>query len=65
MPSIKDGPSSRLFWPLPLEGGRLLSELTGVSEEMSAARQHAPSGECVSWGIPFTVDQFKESSFAF
>jgi hypothetical protein len=46
-----------LFWPLHLKGGLPLSELTGLSEEMSAARQHAPGGECVSWGIPFTIEQ--------
>jgi hypothetical protein len=27
----------------------------GVSPEMAAAVQHAPQGECVGWGIPFTV----------
>jgi len=57
MSTVKDGPSSRLFRPLPLEGGLPLSELTGLSDEMSAARQDAPSGECVSWGIPFTIDK--------
>jgi len=57
MSTVKDGPSSRLFRPLPLEGGLPLSELTGLSDEMSTARQHAPSGECVSWGIPFTIEQ--------
>jgi len=65
MSAIQDGPSSHLFWPLPLKGGLPLSELTagksqglaGLSDEMSAARQHAPGGECVSWGIPFKIDQ--------
>ncbi len=56
MPSIIDGPSSRFFWPLPFEGGIPLSELAGISKEMSAALPHAPGGECVSWGIPFTIE---------
>ncbi len=56
MSTVKDGPRSRLFWPLHFEGGSPLSELAGLSEEMSAARQHAPGGECVSWGIPFTIE---------
>ena len=57
MPSIKDGPSSDLFSPLPFEGTVALSALPGVgiSEEMSAALEHAPSGACVSWGIPFEI----------
>jgi len=57
MPTINDGPSSRFFWPLHLESGRLLSELACLSDEMSAALQYAPSGECVAWGIPFTIEQ--------
>ncbi|MBN1890064.1 MAG: CehA/McbA family metallohydrolase [Thermoflexales bacterium] len=55
MSSIKDGPSSRFFWPLPFEGGVSPSELSGISEKMTAALPHAPGGECVSWGIPFTI----------
>jgi hypothetical protein len=50
-------PSSRFFWPLPFEGGVSPSELSGISEEMSAALPHAPGGECVSWGIPFTIER--------
>jgi hypothetical protein len=57
MSTVQDGPCSHLFQPLPFEGGLLLSELTGVSEEMSAALQHAPSGDCVSWGIPFKIEK--------
>ncbi len=57
MSSIKDGPSSRFFWPLPFEGGLSPSELSGISEKMTAALPSAPSGECVSWGIPFTIER--------
>jgi hypothetical protein len=29
----------------------------GISEEMRAALEHAPSGACVSWGIPYEIGQ--------
>jgi len=29
----------------------------GISEEMGAALEHAPSGACVSWGIPYEIGQ--------
>lgn len=57
MPTIKDGPISHLFWSLRLEGGLVLSASAGLPKDMSAAVQHAPSGECVSWGIPFTIGE--------
>ncbi len=58
MPSVKDGPSTSLFVPLLLKGNVALSKLTsvGISDEMSAALEHAPSGDCVCWGIPFQVE---------
>jgi hypothetical protein len=28
----------------------------GVSDEMAAALEHAPTGACVSWGIPFEIE---------
>jgi hypothetical protein len=57
MPSVKDGPSSNLFAPLSLKGNVALSRLTdiGISDEMSAALEHTPSGDCVGWGIPFDI----------
>jgi hypothetical protein len=57
MPSVKDGPSSNLFAPLLLKGNVALSRLTdiGISDEMSAALEHAPGGDCVGWGIPFDI----------
>jgi hypothetical protein len=58
MPAFKDGPVSALFTPLHFEGNTTLSQVAGagVSEEMAKAVEHAPSGECVGWGIPFVID---------
>ncbi len=57
MPSMKDGPSSPRFRPVPFQGNTILSRLSdiGVSNEMSQAAEHAPSGQCVGWGIPFDI----------
>ena len=57
MPSTRDGPSTDLFRPLPFRGNVALSELAdmGVSTEMAAALEHAPSDACVSWGIHFEI----------
>ncbi len=52
-----DGPKSPLFTPLSFTGNVPLLKLTGVeiSDEMSAALAHAPSGMCTAWGIPFEI----------
>jgi len=64
MSAIHDGPASPHFTPLTLEGNANLSRLAGsremdtpfgMSSDMSAALAHAPSGACVSWGIPFEI----------
>jgi hypothetical protein len=57
MPSIKDGPSSSSFKPVSFKGNMALSGLRdfGVSGEMAQAAEHAPSGQCVGWGIPFEI----------
>jgi len=57
MPSVWDGPSSDLFTPLPFRGNVALSQVAGmgISAGMAAALEHAPSGACVCWGIPFEV----------
>jgi hypothetical protein len=66
MSAIHDGPCSAYFRPLPLKGNAGLSTLAaagtpaapfGISDEMSAALEHAPGGAGVSWGIPFEIDQ--------
>ncbi len=57
MNTMKDGPSSSLFKPLLFKGNVSLSGLKdfGVSDEMAKALENAPSGQCVSWGIPFEI----------
>ncbi len=57
MPSVQDGPASSLFAPLKLKGNVPLSKLADVriSDEMLVALEHAPSGACVAWGIPFDI----------
>jgi len=64
--AIHDGPCSPHFTPLPLKGNANLSTLAGagttampfgMTSEMSAALGHAPSGTCVSWGIPFEIGE--------
>ena len=58
MPSVKDGPASTRFTPLAIRGNATLGDLVdaNISEEMREASEHAPSGDCVCWGIPFRID---------
>jgi len=53
-----DGPASPLFSPIPLAANGTLEELAGpmFSEQLRESLLHAPSGDCVCWGIPFRVD---------
>ncbi len=53
MTVIVDGPSSPLFTPLTLAGNVLPGELPGVTKELAQSIRHAPTGNCVHWGIPF------------
>lgn len=57
MPSIQDGPISSHFVPLSIRGNVSLSDLSnmGISNEMVSASEHAPSGDCIAWGIPFEI----------
>ena len=57
MPRIADGPNTTLIAPLALtiKGGVRTVPLGMVSAEMAEAAPHAPSGSCVSWGIPFSI----------
>lgn len=59
MPSVKDGPYSSNFRPLPIKGNNTFSSLSEavISKEMKEALEHAPSEYCVSWGIPFQIDK--------
>jgi hypothetical protein len=58
MPGTRDGPQSTSFSSLPLQGNIPISELVnvGITNEMSASLEHAPSGACISWGIPFEIE---------
>ncbi len=53
----QDGPRSPHFTPLTLKGNIKLPDLAGIplSEGMSSAREQAPRGSGVSWGIPFEI----------
>jgi hypothetical protein len=57
MHNMKDGPGSSYFLPVRFKGNATLSALRdfGVSDEMSQATEHAPTGQCVGWGIPFEI----------
>jgi len=57
MPGIADGPSTSLFAPLKLSIKKGLRKVPAeaLSEEMAAVAARAPSGSCVSWGIPFEI----------
>jgi hypothetical protein len=58
MPTVVDGPSTSNFQPLRLNGNIRLADipkLRSLSKHMRGAADHAPSGACVGWGIPFRV----------
>ena len=59
MTKIQDGPRSPHFTPLTFKGNATLPDLAGVhlSERMAAAREQAPCGSGVSWGIPFEIGE--------
>ena len=53
----QERPSSSLFTPLAFKGNSPLCKLAdrGISNAMSAASVHAPTGKRVAWGIPFEI----------
>jgi hypothetical protein len=57
--SVKDGPVSSRFSPIPLAGNSEFEGLAGagLSEEMAAVIPEAPRGELACWGIPFQVER--------
>lgn len=60
MPAIADGPRSSLFDVVLLKTGLPASKVKAplVSDAMAkAVARHAPSGDCVGWGIPFRVNR--------
>ena len=52
-----DGPCTSSFSPVPLKGNVTFGKLSqaALSPEMAAAVEHAPRGDAVAWGIPFSV----------
>ena len=57
MSSQTDGPASLLFTPIPVTSPTSFKRLAkhGISEAMADAVAAAPTGQCVGWGIPFTI----------
>ncbi|MGC9468438.1 MAG: CehA/McbA family metallohydrolase [Anaerolineae bacterium] len=53
-----DGPASPYFTALPIEGNVRHADLRSgiVPDAMASVAEHAPSGHCVGWGVPFDVD---------
>jgi hypothetical protein len=58
VPQLYDGPPSSLFDPLDITGNLDISKIDSslVSEEMAEAAKSAPTGNSVSWGIPFNIN---------
>jgi hypothetical protein len=54
-----DGPASSSFFPVALTGGRQVTEVPKelVSDRLLTAFGEAPRGDCVCWGMPFSVDE--------
>ena len=60
MKTIQDGPASSRFNPITIQGNQPWGELAAseaLSEKMRRAAGHAPTGDCVLWGIPFKVGE--------
>jgi len=59
MTTIKDGPYSKLFTPVPFTGNTSFAGLARktVSKQLRESLKHAPHGKCVSWGIPFAINK--------
>ena len=57
MSGIKDGPTSSLFFPVPIKGNKTFTNMAhaGISSEMSEVLENAPSGACIGWGIPLEI----------
>ena len=57
MPRSIDGPSTPLFVPVPLVGNMALESIPSwiASPELLAASGQAPRGDCVCWGIRFSL----------
>ncbi len=55
--ATSDGPVSPMFHPIELAGNTTITDLerSDLSERLRSSVRHAPSGDCVSWGIPFQI----------
>ena len=67
MLAVQDGPAYPNFHPLRfktapgfmISAGAEQTDLpVNISPEMAISLKSAPSGKCVSWGIPFDIEQF-------
>jgi len=60
MAPTQDGPRSPLFAPVAFRGNARASDLHrfAVTPSLKAHARRAPVGDCVSWGIPFSVRRF-------
>lgn len=55
-PALYDGPASSLFDSISFKGNSMFPGLNrNVSERMSDASKHAPTGDGTAWGIPFKI----------
>lgn len=59
MSPIVDGPVSPYCKPLAFQGNVARADLpvSGISPEMVSALPHLPAGECICWGIPFSINE--------
>ncbi|MBC7314867.1 MAG: CehA/McbA family metallohydrolase [Chloroflexi bacterium] len=59
---VRDGPAHHNFRTLALEGPwqgmEALKACEALSPELRSALEQAPTGACVSWGIPFDIEGF-------
>jgi hypothetical protein len=55
--SVKDGPVTKRFSPIPLAGNSEFDDLAGIgiSQDMAKVLPEAPRGNLACWGMPFQV----------
>ena len=59
MSESHDGPRSTLFDSIPVAGNTAFDDLGEpvVSSAMAEGKEHAPTGMCTAWGIPFDIGE--------
>gem|GEM_PF-6197377 len=57
MGAYRDGPHSRWFTPVRFNGNKTFDDLarSACSTVLKENIAHAPSGDCVGWGVPFAI----------